>query len=47
MVSKKGRDTPRAYEGQKILLSAENRQWIYWEVPNPGPGLVDRLHWTW
>ncbi|HEX3316321.1 MAG TPA: serine/threonine-protein kinase [Gemmataceae bacterium] len=47
MVSKKGRDTPRAYEGQKILLSAENRQWIYWDVPNPEPGLVYRLHWTW
>ena len=47
MVSKKGRDTPRAYEGEKILLGAENRQWLYWEVPNPEPGLVYRLHWTW
>ena len=47
MMSKKGRDTPRPYEGQKILLSAENRQWIYWEVPNPEPGQVYRLHWNW
>jgi Protein kinase domain len=47
MVSRNGRDTPRDYEGQKILLAAENKQWLYWEVPNPEPGLVYRLHWTW
>ena len=47
MVSRKGRDTPREYEGKKILLEGENKQWLYWEVPNPEPGLVYRLHWTW
>ena len=47
MVSGKGRDAPREYEGQKILLAAENKQWLYWEVPNPEPGLVYRLHWKW
>ena len=47
MVSRKGRDTPRAYEGRKILLEDDERKWLYWEVPNPEPGQVYRLHWTW
>lgn len=41
------RDQPVPYDGPKILLSGEDRNWLYWEVPGPEAGRVYKLHWTW
>jgi hypothetical protein len=47
MVARTVRDTPRAYDGPRIVLTGARRDWIYWEVPNPEEGFVYRLHWKW
>ncbi len=47
MVTRTVKDTPRSYEGPRILLTGPDRDWIYWEVPNPEEGYVYRLHWKW
>jgi hypothetical protein len=38
---------PQAFQGRKILLVPEQRDWLYWEIPTPQPGHVYSLHWTW
>jgi hypothetical protein len=47
MVARTVRDQPVAYNGPKILLTGGQRDWLYWEVPNPQAGHVYRLHWKW
>ena len=47
LVTRTVKDTPRPYEGPKILLTGPASDWIYWEVPNPEEGYVYRLHWKW
>ncbi len=47
LVTRTVKDTPRPYEGPRILLTGPDRNWIYWEVPNPEDGYVYRLHWKW
>jgi hypothetical protein len=47
MVARTIKDIPKPYDGPKILLTGPERDWIYWEVPNPREGFVYRLHWRW
>jgi hypothetical protein len=47
MVARTIKDQPVAYNGPKILLTGGQRDWVYWEVPNPQAGYVYRLHWKW
>ncbi len=47
MVSRTARDEPKPFEGRKIVLAAEDKEWIYWEIPSPDAGHVYRLHWSW
>jgi hypothetical protein len=47
MVARTVKDLPAPYTGPKILLAGAQRDWLYWEVPNPGGGYVYRLHWKW
>ncbi|WP_227255111.1 serine/threonine-protein kinase [Frigoriglobus tundricola] len=35
------------YTGPLIAFPAEDKSWLYWEVPNPQANHVYRIHWTW
>ena len=41
------REDPRAYTGPLIALAAEDKSWLYWEIPNPKANHVYRVDWTW
>jgi hypothetical protein len=47
MSARTDRDQSVPYDGPKILLSGELRDWVYWEVPSPEAGRVYKIHWTW
>jgi hypothetical protein len=47
MVAPTREEKPHAFEGRKILLVSEQRDWLYWEIPTPEAGHVYSLHWTW
>jgi serine/threonine protein kinase len=41
------REEPTPYTGPLITFAAEDRSWIYWEIPNPKAKTVYRIDWTW
>jgi hypothetical protein len=38
---------PVPYTGPVITFQADDRRWLYWEIPSPQPGQVYRVDWTW
>jgi hypothetical protein len=41
------RDDPRPYSGPLITFAADDKSWIYWEIPDPQPHTVYRIDGTW
>jgi hypothetical protein len=39
--------TPEPYSGPVIAFAAEDKSWLYWEIPNPKANHVYRVDWTW
>jgi tRNA A-37 threonylcarbamoyl transferase component Bud32 len=46
-VAPPGGGAARPYEGPVIAFQADDRRWLYWEVPRPLEGHVYRVDWTW
>ncbi len=46
-VAPPGGGAPQKYDGRVIAFAAEDRRWLYWEVPRPLEGHVYRVDWTW
>lgn len=38
---------PVPYEGPVIVFAAEDKSWLYWEIPSPKANHVYRVDWTW
>jgi|GEM_PF-2549673 len=38
---------PVPYEGPVIVFAAEDKSWLYWEIPTPKANYVYRIDWTW
>jgi hypothetical protein len=34
-------------DAHKILFASENKDWLYWEIPDPKPEHVYSLYWSW
>ena len=43
----KKREDPRAYTGPLITFAADDKSWVYWEIPTPKANYVYRIDWTW
>ncbi|HEY1188887.1 MAG TPA: protein kinase, partial [Gemmata sp.] len=41
------REAPRPYTGPLITFAADDKSWIYWEIPSPKANGVYRIDWTW
>jgi tRNA A-37 threonylcarbamoyl transferase component Bud32 len=40
-------DELRAYTGPVATIEAEDKSWLYWEIPNPKAKHFYRIDWTW
>ena len=38
---------PVPYTGPVITFEADDRRWLYWEIPSPRDGYVYRIDWNW
>jgi len=47
MVAPTKQEKPGQFQDRKILFAAENRDWLYWEIPDPKAGHVYSLYWSW
>jgi hypothetical protein len=45
----RGKDTAgaRPYTGPLLTFAAEDKSWLYWEIPSPKQGHFYRVDWTW
>ena len=41
------REDPAPYTGPLITFAAEDKSWLYWEIPGPKAKHVYRVDWTW
>ncbi|MBP3957480.1 protein kinase [Gemmata sp. G18] len=41
------REAPQPYTGPLITVAAEDKSWLYWEIPSPKANHVYRVDWTW
>ncbi len=41
------REGPQPYTGPLITFEAEDKSWVYWEIPNPKANHAYRIDWTW